>query len=144
MRYTVIQYLIKKLSDMVKMGQYSLVVAALLASVKASWKVAIYYINGALLILNHYALYILVWYHKQDWWLKSLNHGCIKGILNVNRETLKTAWPFDVKFSFWIPWGGEEGAKGENYWDFTWASVLHIIIPLSIFEVCIVYPQCWM
>ena len=49
----VIQYLIGKLSDMVKMGQDSLVVAALLASV---W--TIYYMNGALLILNRYALYV--------------------------------------------------------------------------------------
>ena len=59
-RYRVIQYLIGKLSDMVKMGQDSLVVAALLASVRTSWKVTIYYINGALLILNRYALYYLL------------------------------------------------------------------------------------
>ena len=36
LRYRVIQYLIGKLLDMVKMGQDSLVVAALLASVRAS------------------------------------------------------------------------------------------------------------
>ena len=58
MRYRVIQYLIGKLSDMIKMGQESLVVATLLASVSASWKVTIYYINEALLKLNRYALYI--------------------------------------------------------------------------------------
>ena len=58
MRYRVIQYLIGKLSDMIKIGQDSSVVAALLASVRVSLKVAIYYINGTLLILNHYALYI--------------------------------------------------------------------------------------
>ena len=54
--YKVIQYLNGKLSDMVKLGQEDLVVAALLASVRISWKVTIYYINGALLKLNHYAL----------------------------------------------------------------------------------------
>ena len=36
LRYRVIQYLIGKLSDMVKMGQEDLVVAALLASVRTS------------------------------------------------------------------------------------------------------------
>ena len=36
----------------VKMGQEDLVVAALLASVKTSGKMTIYYINGALLKLN--------------------------------------------------------------------------------------------
>ena len=35
-RYRLIQYLIGKLSDMVKMGQESLVVASLLVSVRAS------------------------------------------------------------------------------------------------------------
>ena len=62
--YRVLQDLIGKLLDMVKMGQESLVVAALLASVRASWKVTIYYINGALLILNRYALYFFV---RVDW-----------------------------------------------------------------------------
>ena len=52
LRYRGIQNLIGKLSDMVKMGQESLVVAALLASVLASLKVTIYYINRALLKLN--------------------------------------------------------------------------------------------
>ena len=56
LRYRVTQYLIRKLLDMVKMGQESLVAAALLASFRASLKVIIYYINGALLKLNHYAL----------------------------------------------------------------------------------------
>ena len=56
MRYRVILYLIGKLSDMVKMGQKDLVVAALLASVRTSLKVAIYYIHWALLKLNLYAL----------------------------------------------------------------------------------------
>ena len=36
LRYRAIQYLVRKLSDMVKMGQEGLVVAALLISVKAS------------------------------------------------------------------------------------------------------------
>ena len=44
---------------MVKRVQYSLVVAAPLASVRASIKVTIFYINGALLILNCYALYLV-------------------------------------------------------------------------------------
>ena len=56
--YRVIQYLIEKLLDMVKIFQVRLVVAALLASVRASWKVTIYYINGALLKLIHYTLYV--------------------------------------------------------------------------------------
>ena len=56
LRYLVIQYLIGKLSDMVKMDKKGLVVAALLASVRTSWKVTIYYINRALLKLNRYTL----------------------------------------------------------------------------------------
>ena len=48
----VIQYLTGKLSNMVKMGQENLVVAAVLVSVRASRKVIIYYINRALLKLN--------------------------------------------------------------------------------------------
>ena len=52
MRYRVIQYLIWKLSDMVFMRQEGLAEVVLLASVRASWKVTIYYINGALLKLN--------------------------------------------------------------------------------------------
>ena len=43
---------------MVFMTREGLVVAALLASVRASWKVPIYYLNGALLKLNRYALYL--------------------------------------------------------------------------------------
>ena len=42
---------------MVKNGQEGLAVAALLESVWIFWKVTIYYINGALLKLNRYALY---------------------------------------------------------------------------------------
>ena len=50
------QYLIWKLLDIVKNREEGLIVAALLASVMASWKVAIYYINESLLKLNRYAL----------------------------------------------------------------------------------------
>ena len=57
LRYKVTQYLIRKLSDMVKMGIEGLAVAALLISVKASQKLKIYYINRALSKLNCYALY---------------------------------------------------------------------------------------
>ena len=57
LRYKVTQYLIRKLSDMVKMGIKGLAVAALLISVKASQKLKIYYINWALSKLNCYALY---------------------------------------------------------------------------------------
>ena len=57
-RHRVIQYLIWKLSGIVNMIQEDLVVAALLGSVRTSWKVTIYYINGALLKLNRYALYL--------------------------------------------------------------------------------------
>ena len=56
-RTRVIQYLIRKLLDMVKMGIEGLAVAALLISVKASQKLKIYYINRALSKLNCYALY---------------------------------------------------------------------------------------
>ena len=56
LRYRVTQYLIRKLSDMVKMGIEGLAVAALLISVKASQKLKIYYINRALSKLNCYAL----------------------------------------------------------------------------------------
>ena len=56
LRYKVTQYLIIKLSDMVKMGIEGLAVAALLISVKASQKLKIYYINRALSKLNCYAL----------------------------------------------------------------------------------------
>ena len=52
LKYRAIQYIIGKVSDMVKMSQEGLVVAVLLASVRTSWKVTFYYINGALLILN--------------------------------------------------------------------------------------------
>ena len=48
----VIQYLIGKLSDMVKMDQEGLVVAVLLASVRTLKKVKIYYIDRALSILK--------------------------------------------------------------------------------------------
>ena len=58
LRYRVTQYLIRKLSDMVKMGIEGLAVAALLISVKASQKLKIYYINRALSKLNCYALYV--------------------------------------------------------------------------------------
>ena len=60
LRYKVTQYLIRKLSDMVKMGIEGLAVAALLISVKASQKLKIYYINRALSKLNCYALYIRI------------------------------------------------------------------------------------
>ena len=60
LRYKVTQYLIRKLSDMVKMGIEGLAVAALLISVKASQKLKIYYINRALSKLNCYALYIVL------------------------------------------------------------------------------------
>ena len=56
LRYRIIQYLIGKLSDMVKIDEDSSFMAALLASVRVSWKVTICYINGALLILNWYPL----------------------------------------------------------------------------------------
>ena len=58
LRYTVIHYLIGKVSGMEKMSQENSVVAALLASVRTSWKVTIHYINGALLILFHKPLYV--------------------------------------------------------------------------------------
>ena len=45
---------------MVKMGQESLVVAALLKFARTSWKVTIYYINGALFKLNCYKLYAYI------------------------------------------------------------------------------------
>ena len=56
LRYKVTQYLIRKLSDMVKMGIEGLAVVALLISVKASQKLKIYYINRALSKLICYAL----------------------------------------------------------------------------------------
>ena len=56
--YEVTQYLIRKLSDMVKMGIEGLAVAALSISAKASQKLKIYYINTALSKLNCYALYV--------------------------------------------------------------------------------------
>ena len=52
------QYIIGKLSDIVFMRKEGLIVAALLESVRESWKVAIYYINEAFLKLNCYTLYI--------------------------------------------------------------------------------------
>ena len=55
MRYKVIQYLIRKLLDMVKMIQEGKVVAALSRSIRTTWKVGIYYINGALLFS--------IWHH---------------------------------------------------------------------------------
>ena len=58
MRYRVKQYLIRKLSDMVKMGNEGLAVAALLISVKAFQKLKIYYISRALSKLNCYAVYL--------------------------------------------------------------------------------------
>ena len=51
-RYKFIQYLIEKFWDMVKIRQEGLVVATLLTSVRMSWKVPIYYMNGALSILK--------------------------------------------------------------------------------------------
>ena len=48
----IIQYLNEKLSDMVKMRQKDLVVEAILASVRTSSKVPIYYIKGVLMIFN--------------------------------------------------------------------------------------------
>ena len=56
MKYRAIHYLIGKVSDMVKMSQKGSIVTALLASVRASWKVTIYYINATLLILNQQPL----------------------------------------------------------------------------------------
>ena len=56
LRYNVTQYLIRKLSDMVKMGIEGSAVAALSISVKVSQKLTIYYINRALSKLNYYAL----------------------------------------------------------------------------------------
>ena len=53
----VIQYLISKLPNMIFMREESLFVVALLASVRTSWKVTIYYINRALFIPNRAALY---------------------------------------------------------------------------------------
>ena len=46
LRYEVVQYLIGKLSDVVKMGQESLIVEVLLASLKAFEKVTVYYLNS--------------------------------------------------------------------------------------------------
>ena len=67
LRYKVTQYLIRKLSDMVKMGIEGLAVAALLISVKASQKLKIYYINRALSKLNCYALYVISLWAKKNY-----------------------------------------------------------------------------
>ena len=56
LRYSVIQYLIRKLSVVVKMCLKGLGVAAHLISVKASWKSRIYCMKRALSKLNCYAL----------------------------------------------------------------------------------------
>ena len=48
-RHRVIQYLIAKLLNMVKMSQEDKIVAALSTSIRMPWKVAIYYINKACL-----------------------------------------------------------------------------------------------
>ena len=61
LNYRVIQYLIWKDLDMVKMSQEESVVAAPLAYVRTSWKLTIYYINGVLLILFCKPLYLLCW-----------------------------------------------------------------------------------
>ena len=67
----VMQYLIRKLSDMVKMGIEGLAVAA----VKASQKLKIYYINRALSKLNCYALYVIkVW---------PLSANCANNVLHI-------------------------------------------------------------
>ena len=66
LRCRVIQYLIRKLSEMVKMGQEGLVVAALLGLVRISWKVTIYNINRALLKLTRYALQAMTKQLKED------------------------------------------------------------------------------
>ena len=60
-RYRVILYLIRKLLDMVNMIQEGKVVAALSTSIRTSWKVGIYYINWALLILKWKPLYCTLW-----------------------------------------------------------------------------------
>ena len=52
LRYRFIQYLIGKLSNMVKMIQKGKDVAALSNFIGMCWKVGIYYINGVLMILN--------------------------------------------------------------------------------------------
>ena len=54
----VIKHLIKKLLDMAKMGQENLVVAALLTSVNASWKLENYYIERALSKLNPILMFV--------------------------------------------------------------------------------------
>ena len=51
-RYRFIQSLIRELSDMVKMIWEDKFVATLSTSIRAFWKVGIYFINRALLILN--------------------------------------------------------------------------------------------
>ena len=52
MHLEVIQYLIRKPSDMVNLSEDGSVVAALLLIVRTSRKVTIYYMNRALLILK--------------------------------------------------------------------------------------------
>ena len=81
LRYKVTQYLIRKLSDMVKMGIEGLAVAALLISVKASQKLKIYYINRALSKLNCYALYVYD----------------ISSIVNCPSRA-RSAFPFSMKY----------------------------------------------
>ena len=80
MRYSVIQYLIRKLSDMAKMSIEGLAVAALLISVKASQILKIYYINRALSKLNCYALYIV----KAQKWVRSCGLCASGSIAHVN------------------------------------------------------------
>ena len=84
---------------MVFMRQEGLVLAALLVSVRASWKVAIYYINRALLKLKCYAFYldfcvIFRWSYVQwgrDRWKPNLfrrRGGYLKG--HRHRDGLST------------------------------------------------------
>ena len=55
------QYLTWKLSDMAFMREEGLVMVAIQASVRNSWKVTIYYMNRALLILFRKPLYVKWW-----------------------------------------------------------------------------------
>ena len=81
--YKVIQYLIGKLLDIVKMIQEGKVVAAPSTSIRISWKAGIYFINGTLIIFNLAPLYV-----EREWPVTSIVFSLLPGPYFRQKESL--------------------------------------------------------
>ena len=95
-RYRVIQYLIRKLSDMAKIIQDGKVVAALSIFIRILWKLGFCYIKGDLLILNLAPLHYLE--HSSSELANFKNHLILKVYLGTQKREYFLASERDLQY----------------------------------------------